>query len=468
MQKNHYVINEKGQEVNMPAKSEKQRRFMGAELSRKRRGKKTRTGMSESSLEDFVSKKISKRKPRHEQVHHQEVLTPAHERIGDALARGAVQQREVRPRQDTVPMPSIEGITSQRTQTPHNIAVDQNILEQRRRKGDEPPRRIHRTSSPAPRGVPESLEENYFDRKKLLEEHKAKKPRDVQRKLLAESIAAIRSRAGAGKGYRESEVPEFNSTRDENLVDATKATKPMSPAMADLERLRQTAPSEEQVKRNVAEKARERRQKNKFRGRQGTENQSFIKALDTVIKDLEEPKKNSVTNKIKRKVKKYGRDVGETMGRLSLGADEMEEKQQSHLPHSQQTMRERYAAENKRRNQKLAKPRKSDKEQYLNTLRKQQVSSKDLLPKQDTQGNFIPNETIPFTPDLGKALSLAADAIQTHIVKDDDSQDTRWGRRNAKQDKKRRGRQKMKTRQGSRDQWNQRMRATQEKKRKEQ
>jgi hypothetical protein len=416
----------------MPAKSEKQRRFMGAELSRKRRGKKTRTGMSESSLEDFVSKKISKRRPRHEQVHHQEVLTPAHERIGDALARGAVQQREVRPRQDTVPMPSIEGITSQRTQTPHNIAVDQNILEQRRRKGDKPPRRIHRTSSPAPRGVPESLEENYFDRKKLFEEHKAKKPRDVQQKLLAESIAAIRSRAGAGKGYRESEVPEFNSTRDENLVDATKATKPMSPAMADLERLRQTAPSEGQVKRNVAEKARERRQKNKFRGRQGTANQSFIKALDTVIKDLEEPKKNSVTNKIKRKVKKYGQDVGEAMGRLSLGANEMEEKQADFSKSSNQ------------------------------------VSSKDLLPRQDTQGNFVPNETIPFTPDMGEVLSLAADAIQTHIVKDDDSQDTRWGRRNAKQDKKRRGRQKMKTRQGSRDQWNQRMRATQEKKRKEQ
>ena len=435
MQKNHYVINEKGKEVNMPAKSEKQRRFMGAELSRKRRGKKTRTGMSESSLEDFVSKKISKRRPRHEQVHHQEVLTPAHERIGDALASGAVQRREVRPRQDTVPMPSIEGIgptTSQRTQTPHNIAVDQNILEQRRRKGDKPPRRIHRTSSPAPRGVPESLEENYFDRKKLLEEHKAKKPRDVQRKLLAESIAAIRSRAGAGKGYRESEVPEFNSTRDENLVDATKATKPMSPAVTDLERLRQTAPSEEQVKRNVAEKTRERRQKNKFRGRQGTANQSFIKALDTVIKDLEEPKKNSVTNKIKRKVKKYGRGVGETMGRLSLGANEMEEKQADFSKSSNQ------------------------------------VSSKDLLPRQDTQGNFVPNETIPFTPDMGEVLSLAADAIQTHIVKDDGSQDTRWGRRNAKQDKKRRGRQKMKTRQGSRDQWNQRMRATQEKKRKEQ
>ena len=40
----------------MPAKSEKQRKFMGAELARKRAGKKTRTGMSEKELKKFASK----------------------------------------------------------------------------------------------------------------------------------------------------------------------------------------------------------------------------------------------------------------------------------------------------------------------------------------------------------------------------------------------------------------------------
>jgi len=40
----------------MPAKTEKQRRFMGAELERKREGKKTRTGMSESELEKMARK----------------------------------------------------------------------------------------------------------------------------------------------------------------------------------------------------------------------------------------------------------------------------------------------------------------------------------------------------------------------------------------------------------------------------
>jgi len=41
----------------MPAKTEKQRKFMGAELGRKRAGKKTKTRMSEKKLEEFVSKK---------------------------------------------------------------------------------------------------------------------------------------------------------------------------------------------------------------------------------------------------------------------------------------------------------------------------------------------------------------------------------------------------------------------------
>jgi hypothetical protein len=40
----------------MPAKSERQRKFMGAELERKREGKKTKTGMSEKQLEEFASK----------------------------------------------------------------------------------------------------------------------------------------------------------------------------------------------------------------------------------------------------------------------------------------------------------------------------------------------------------------------------------------------------------------------------
>ena len=41
----------------MPAKTERQRKFMGAELGRKRAGKKTRTGMTEKQLHEFAQKK---------------------------------------------------------------------------------------------------------------------------------------------------------------------------------------------------------------------------------------------------------------------------------------------------------------------------------------------------------------------------------------------------------------------------
>lgn len=41
----------------MPSVSKKQQKFMGAELARKRAGKKTQTGMSEKQLKDFASTK---------------------------------------------------------------------------------------------------------------------------------------------------------------------------------------------------------------------------------------------------------------------------------------------------------------------------------------------------------------------------------------------------------------------------
>ena len=40
-----------------PSVSRKQQRMMGADLARKRAGKKTRTGMSEKQLEEYASTK---------------------------------------------------------------------------------------------------------------------------------------------------------------------------------------------------------------------------------------------------------------------------------------------------------------------------------------------------------------------------------------------------------------------------
>lgn len=49
----------------MPSVSERERRFMGAELARKRAGEATETGMSESQLRDFAKKPIKKRHKKH-------------------------------------------------------------------------------------------------------------------------------------------------------------------------------------------------------------------------------------------------------------------------------------------------------------------------------------------------------------------------------------------------------------------
>lgn len=49
----------------MPSYTERQRRFMGAELARKRAGQSTETGMSEAQLRDFARKPVRKRKRKH-------------------------------------------------------------------------------------------------------------------------------------------------------------------------------------------------------------------------------------------------------------------------------------------------------------------------------------------------------------------------------------------------------------------
>lgn len=49
------LVKERGR-TRMPAKSEKQRKLMGAELGRKRAGKKTKTGMTEGQLREYTLK----------------------------------------------------------------------------------------------------------------------------------------------------------------------------------------------------------------------------------------------------------------------------------------------------------------------------------------------------------------------------------------------------------------------------
>lgn len=53
----------------MPAETDRQRKFMGAELGRLREGKSTSTGMSESQLRDFARKGKRKSKRKHKRKH---------------------------------------------------------------------------------------------------------------------------------------------------------------------------------------------------------------------------------------------------------------------------------------------------------------------------------------------------------------------------------------------------------------
>ena len=50
------VASVRGTPTNMPAKSARQQRFMGAELKRARQGKKTKTGMGKKTLKKMAKK----------------------------------------------------------------------------------------------------------------------------------------------------------------------------------------------------------------------------------------------------------------------------------------------------------------------------------------------------------------------------------------------------------------------------
>jgi len=67
------------------------------------------------------------------------------------------------------------------------------------------------------------------------------------------------------------------------------------------------------------------------------------------------------------------------------------------------------------------------------------LPSKYLLPAQDSNGNMIPNDTIPFTQETNQLMSLAAAAIEKYVTKqyDDDESSTRAVRRNKKKASKR-------------------------------
>jgi hypothetical protein len=59
-----YTRSRKSRRRPMPAVSERQRRFMGADYARAKAGQKTRTGMNESQLRDFARKKARNRGQR--------------------------------------------------------------------------------------------------------------------------------------------------------------------------------------------------------------------------------------------------------------------------------------------------------------------------------------------------------------------------------------------------------------------
>ena len=92
----------------MPAVSEKQRKFMGAELNRKRAGKKTKTGMSESKLSEFASKSMDAITVYLDKADIPDVKIKPGERIGGPGDRIQLVPKKPKPKKNNVFVKSLD------------------------------------------------------------------------------------------------------------------------------------------------------------------------------------------------------------------------------------------------------------------------------------------------------------------------------------------------------------------------
>lgn len=89
----------------MPVVSEAQRGLMGADLARLRAGKKTRTGMTEEQLVEWLRKSRGKRLPA--RVHHSALAAAAHRRLAGVEMRDAGREIEKLPKVERKWYPSL-------------------------------------------------------------------------------------------------------------------------------------------------------------------------------------------------------------------------------------------------------------------------------------------------------------------------------------------------------------------------
>ena len=336
----------------MPAKSERQRRFMGAELSRKRAGERTRTNMSEDKLSEFTSKQKlnyrgawvsdpALRSSRNLSLNRATVVE------SKGIARAAQREKQKRHAKaheyGKNPFQKEEGADMNHEDFVSQLDKHINHLEKRRMY------------------TPEESRES-FDR--MYEREQRQRDFDDDNRQRRE------------RGEEEKPVTHVDR----------------SVKFRDLE----TKQGDDDASQNAEFQAAIASNKAEVNALRAEEN------VDTARRDA------------------YSRRNRVQDAELFGTEDEYQTALASVTAEDKELMESGYPS--KTRN--IDQPR---------VVKSKTLRSKDLLPAQDSNGNFIANGTIPFTPETTQLMSLAADAISTYINKDyaaDYEVDTKAARRN--------------------------------------
>ena len=355
----------------MPAKSERQRRFMGAELSRKRAGERTRTNMSEDKLSEFTSK---------------QKLNYRGAWVNDPALR------------------SSRNLSLNRA----TVVESKGIARAAQREKQKRHAKAHEYGK-NPFQKEEVADMNHEDFVSQLDKHinHLEKRRMYTPEESRESFDRI-----AEKEQRQRDFDDDNRQRRERGEEEKPVTHvDRSVKFRDLENKKEINPSA------------------KFRDE---ESRDAVELQDDNISQNAEYQAAIASNKAETNARQSEesediarREAYSKRNRLAdveiFGTEEDYQDAVADItPRDKELMESGYPS--KVRN--IDQPR---------VVKSKTLRSKDLLPAQDSNGDFIANGTIPFTPETTQLMSLAADAISTYINKDyadDDEVDTKAARRN--------------------------------------
>ena len=381
----------------MPAESERQRRFMGAELGRLRSGEATETGMSESQLEDFASS---------EGLYEQKMKTKKAPKVVTSSNTDHTLVKAMRAITNFIgiiekaaPRSSGKPTGGQRASAAYR-RNQENWQRSGSPKSKPPPRRG------GPQAGRDLSREVLIEAKRLLKDNR----------YISISPAEIAETLGINKRT----VGIY--LKQHKLSDAARANERNTKILRQVDLQRPYAQIAEEMGLRVAQiKKLVQRTKRKAQERQDRYDAEQAAQAET---PQVEPKVVEDSPSVEpREERPPSYDVFR--------------EQQGLQPLRNTRKIEETPVENTNEGN-FSNVQSAYQEKQFMTPQSERLTSEELLPSMDSKGNFISNKSIPFTPDKQEVLATAFNAIDSFIKQQENAYPPTKGQR--REDKRRKAR----------------------------